>query len=176
MNLLHDFWFIQSIGLVALLFGILTWNAKTRNNIFLLQSVGLLFFTIHYLLLAAYAGAVMCVVTLGRNLIFVNKTKKKWADHRIWFYLVVFVSVFVLFIFWQGWITILPVVGVVVGTSAMSQNRPADIRFYMLITCIIWIPYTLFVHSYSGLLSQIVGILGILIGMYRLDRKSPSIS
>lgn len=170
-NALNNFWFIQAIGAVGLLFVVLTWNAKTRKNIFLLQSINIVFFTVHYVLLSAYAGAAMCIVTLGRNFIFSQKNNKQWAGHKAWYFVIVLASIGVLLTFWQGWITILPVAGVVVGTKAMSQNRPADIRFYMLITCLIWAPYTLVVHSYSGLLSQVVGIVGILMGMYRLDRE-----
>ena len=128
-------------------------------------------FTIHYFLLAAYAGAAMCVVTLGRNFVFIRKNEKKWASHEAWFYVFTLISAGVLVVFWKGSITILPVVGVIVGMHAISKDRPADIRFYMLIACLIWVPYTLVVHSYSGLLSQLVGIVGILMGIYRHDRK-----
>ena len=102
---------------------------------------------------------------------FIRKNEKKWASHEAWFYVFTLISAGVLVVFWKGSITILPVVGVIVGMHAISKDRPADIRFYMLIACLIWVPYTLVVHSYSGLLSQLVGIVGILMGIYRHDRK-----
>jgi hypothetical protein len=129
-----------------------------------------MFFIAHYFLLSAFAGAAMCVVTLLRNFVFMQKNEKKWASHPAWFYIFILISVIVLMVFWKGFITILPVLGVIVGIYAMSKDKPSDIRFYMLIASIIWIPYTIVVHSYSGLMSQLVGITGIIMGMYRLDR------
>ncbi|TSD06254.1 MAG: Inner membrane protein [Parcubacteria group bacterium Greene0714_7] len=175
MVLLHNFWFIQFLGAIALVFVVLAWNAKTRRNILFLQSINLIFFIFHYALLSAYAGAAMCLVVLGRNSVFIQANQKKWAKHPVWFYLFSLMSVAVLVVFWKGLITILPVVGVIIGTYAISRDHPKDIRFYMLIACVIWIPYTIVVQSYSGLLSQIVGAVAILMGMYRHDRKKEPI-
>ena len=171
VRLLTNFWFIQSIGIVALVFVVLAWNAKTRKKILRLQSVNLAFFIIHYILLGAYTGALMCVIVLVRNFVFIKKGEKKWASYSIWFYLFSLLSVVALTISWKGSITILPVVAVILGTYGMYKEKPADMRFYNLINCLIWIPYTIVVFSYPGLLSQIIGTIGILMGMYRHDRK-----
>lgn len=174
MNLFHNFWFIQVIGAIALIFIVLAWNAKNRKNIFILQSVNLAFFIVHYLLLSAYAGAAMCTVVLARNFVFMHKTEKKWASHIAWLYGFIIVAIGVLIIFWNGWVTILPVLGVVISMYAMWKDKPAQMRFFMLMSCIVWIPYTLIVQSWPGLFSQIIGVIGILVGMYRLDRNNKS--
>lgn len=170
-SFLENFWFIQIIGAIALVFIALAWNAKTRKNILLIQSVSMMFFVAHYTLLSAYAGAAMCAVVLGRNFVLLQEDEKNWASHWTWFYFFIFISMGVLAFFWNGWISALPVMGAIVGIYGMWKENPADIRLYMLVASSIWIPYTIAVHSYSGLLSQIVGIAGILVGMYRHDRK-----
>lgn len=171
LNFLYNFWFIQALGAVALIFVILAWNAQTRKKILELQSINLALFIAHYLLLNALAGAIMCAIVLARNLVFIEKNDAKWASHPAWLYIFVALSVSGVLLSWKGLITILPAVGVVLGTYAISRNNPAEIRFFMLIACVIWIPYTIVVHSYAGLFSQIVGIIGILMGMYRHDRR-----
>lgn len=168
---LENFLLIQTIGAIALIFIVLAWNAKTRKSILLLQSVSMILFVAHYTLLSAYAGAAMCAVVLGRNFVLLQEDEKNWASHWTWFYFFIFISLAVLTYFWNGWITILPVLGAIVGIYGMWKENPADIRYYMLIASSIWVPYTIAVHSYSGLLSQVVGIAGILVGMYRHDRK-----
>ena len=174
LTLLHNFWFIQAIGGVALVFVILAWNARERKNIFLLQSINLVLFAIHYWLLSAEAGAAMCLVVLARNVVFSQKGEKKWASSPLWLYAFIIISVGVLGIFWEGWTTILPVVAVIISMYAMWKDNPADMRWYMLISCLVWIPYnTIAVPSLSGLFSQLIGIAGLLLGMYRLDRKKP---
>jgi hypothetical protein len=170
VELLTNFWFIQGIGAIALIFVFLAWNAKTRKGILFLQSINLVLFIVHYALLSALAGAAMCLVVLARNMVFIQKNDKRWANHPAWFFLFSTVSVGVLAVFWNGWITLLPVAGVIVGTYAIAKDSPAQIRFFMLIACVLWIPYTIVVHSYSGLLSQLVGAAGILTGMYLHDR------
>jgi hypothetical protein len=171
LSLFHNLWFINAIGGIALVFIFLSWNAKSRKKILTLQAINLVFFTVHYFLLSAYVGAAMCVVSIGRNYVFIKKNEKKWANHWWWFYFFTLISAGVLVIFWKGWITILPVVGIIVGMHALTKDKPSEIRFYMLIACIIWVPYTIVVQSYSGFLSQAIGIISILIGMYRHDRK-----
>lgn len=166
-----NFWLVQAIGAVALVFVFLSWNAKERKNIIALQSINLAFFIVHYLLLSAFVGAAMCVIVLGRNIVLLKKDTKRWASHPAWFYVFSLTAVSVLAFSWNGWISVLPVIGVITGMYGMWHDRPSDMRFYMLIASVIWIPYTIAVYSYSGLLSQIVGTMAILIGMYRHDRK-----
>lgn len=170
-GILTNFWVIQSIGAVALVFVVFAWSQKTREKMIKSQSINLILFTIHYLLLGAYTGAIMCVIVLFRNFVFLRKGIKKWASHKIWLYFFYLISTIGLIFSWKGLITILPVVAVILGTYGMYKEKPSEMRFYNLINCLIWIPYTIVVYSYSGFLSQIVGISGILIGMYRHDRK-----
>ncbi len=168
---LHNFWVVQGIGAVALIFVVLGWNSKSRTKILKFQSINFVLFIIHYLLLSAYIGAVTCLITLARNMVFIKKGEREWASHPAWFWIFSALSVAALVIFWKGWITILPVAGIILGTYAVSRTKPKEIRFYMFIACLIWLPYTIVVHSYSGLISQIVGAVGMLMGMYRHDRK-----
>jgi NADH:ubiquinone oxidoreductase subunit 6 (subunit J) len=170
-DLLHNFWFIQFIGAVALLFQFVAWSAKSRKRILSLQSVNLLILAVHFVLLAAYIGAVMNLIAFARNAMLIKKDNKPWPNRWIWFGLFALLSIGTLSFSWQGYIATLPVAAVIISMYALWDNRPSHIRLYMFIACLVWIPYTLAVDSYSGLISQIVGIIGISIGMYRYDRR-----
>lgn len=169
--ILHNFWSIQIIGFLALIVGVFAWNVKTRVKILNLQSVSSALFVIHYFLLGAYTGALMSGLIILRNFVFSEKKKKKWANHSFWIYFFMLLATTVLVLFWQGLPSILPVAGVILGTFALSRDKPKDMRFFMLLTAFAWIPYTIIVHSYSGLISQIISTAGIIVGMFRLDRK-----
>ena len=171
-NFLHNFWFVQGIGVLGLIFSILSWNSSTRKKILELQSVNSILFFIHYILLGAFPGAVMNLVSLARNQVFVRKDNQKWASYKAWFYVFILLSLLGLTLSWQGTISILPAVGVIIGTYGVYQENPARIRFLILIACFVWIPYTIVVKSYPGLVSQLVAISGILLGMYRHDRRN----
>lgn len=170
-EIIQNFWFIQGIGAVGLVFEIISWNSKNRKKILTNFSIYQAFFIIHYFLLGTYIGAVSCVITLCRNLVFMKKGEKKWASHFIWYWVFVSLSSLSLLIFWKGWITILPVVGIFLGTYSISREKPSEMRFYMFLACIPWVPYTIVVQSYSGLISQLVALIAISIGMYRHDRN-----
>ncbi len=174
MKLITNFWFIQFIGIIALVFITLAWNAKTRKKILDLQGIGGGIFVIHFLLLNAYTGALINVVMVLRNLVFAQRDRKRWANSKWWLYVFIFLSVLVLIFFWQGWPSILPVIGLIVGTYGLFRENPKEMRFFILLTALVWIPYTIIVHSYSGLLNHVVSNLGLLVGMYRLDRKKLS--
>jgi len=170
-SVFHNFWFIQTVGVIGLIFSILSWNSSTRKKILQLQCWNSLAFLVHYFLLGALAGALMNILVLGRNFVFMKKGERTWADHIAWFYIFSLLSVVGVLLSWKGFITILPAIGIIIGTYAIYQNSPAKIRLFILIACLVWVPYTLVVKSYAGFVSQIVAIVGIIIGIYRLDRK-----
>lgn len=170
-SIFHNFWFIQTLGGIALFFGVIAWNSNTRTKILRFQSINSALFAIHYILLGALSGALMSVVILLRNFVFSQQKEYAWARHKAWIYFFMILSVITVGFFWQGWPSLLPVCGVIIGTYAVSRKKPKDIRYYVFITLLFWAPYTLLVHSYSGLASQIITGVGILIGMSRLDRE-----
>ncbi|HEX8591631.1 MAG TPA: YgjV family protein [Candidatus Paceibacterota bacterium] len=169
-ELAQGFWAAQGVGGIALLFQLLAWNAGSRTGILRLQSVNLATFALHYLLLGAISGAVMSLVAFLRNLVLLQKYKHRWAAHSMWYYGFIVLSIGLVLVGWNGWLSLLPVAAVIVSIHALWQDHPSRIRFYMLIACLIWIPYTLAVSSYTGFVSQLVGIVGITMGVYRHDR------
>ena len=171
-GILQNFWVIQGIGSVGLIFVVLAWNSPTRLKIIKRQSISVSIFIIHYFLLGAYSGAMMSFVTLFRNLVFFQRGKRKWANSQLWIPVFILVCIISISFVWNGWISILPMIGVILGIFSISREKPAHMRLLMLLASLTWIPYSIIVHSYSGLINQIVGVTAILVGMYRHDRKS----
>lgn len=170
--MLNNFWIIQGVGVLGLLFSIIAFQNKIRKNILRFQSVSGIFFIIHFFLLSALAGAAMSVIVVIRNFVFEKKETNSWARSPIWFILFVVAGGVSVLLLKQGLISILPAIGVFFGTLAMWQNKPKYIRIYMLLSGLSWVPYLIVVRSYPGLIAQLIGGISLLIGMYRLDRKS----
>ncbi len=114
-------------------------------------------------------------MVIARNLIFNQKHKKKWAKHPA--LLVLFMIALGLggVFSWQGWVSLFSVAGTMVGTYGMWKSDPWKMRLYIFIACMIWIPYTLVVHSYTGLISQLVAMGAILVARIRLSGEKPEI-
>jgi hypothetical protein len=170
-GIFSSFWFVQGIGAIGLLFSIIAFQMKDRKSILGYQSVSAVFFVFHFLLLSAYVGAGMNIIVAIRNFVAEKKNRAVWAGSLIWPYIFSIASVVVLLFLKQGWVSILPVIGVIGGTIAVWKNKSSEIRLYMLLSGLVWIPYTIIVHSYPGLVTQLIGGIALLAGMYRLDRK-----
>lgn len=169
--MLSKFWIAQIIGVIALLLTIYTWNRKNRSEILITQCVSSIVYIIHYVLLSAFTGAIMNALVIGRNLTFDLKHKKQWAKHPGLLFGFILILCAGGALSWQGPISIMGTLGTIVGTYGMWQNDPWKMRFYIFIACAIWIPYTIVVHSYSGLISQLVAMFAILIAKYRHGRE-----
>ena len=154
----------QCIGIIALTFNVVAFQGTARKQILRGQVLGAVFFAVHFFLLAAYVGALVNLIVMLRTIIF-ERIK------RSIFWLVLFIGVLlcVLVFTSKGWITAFPVLGTMIGTYALWQDKPAAIRFFFILSAIVWVPYTILVDSYAGLFNQIIVTVALLMGIYSLD-------
>lgn len=164
-----NFWFVQFIGIVGVLLYAYAFQSKNRKPILLFQSIGSLVFFLYYWLLSAYIGAVLNFIVIFRNLVSDAKTKHSWAKSKAWMYTFIILSLIALVFFWQGPLSILPALGIILGTYASWRDEPFKIRFFMLLATLVWVPYSIAIHAYSGLLSHFILLAFIFIGMYKHD-------
>lgn len=160
----------QGVGIVALVITLFSYQSKTRDQILNRQLFGSVFFVVHFLMLFAWTGVAMNVVVILRNWVFSLREKYIWAKHWSWIVIFILLSIGVLFFSWEGLISLFPAAGVIIGVFARWQEQPKYIRILMLIGTLAWIPYTVFVHSYPGTITQLATIAAIIYGMYKHDR------
>lgn len=159
------FLFAQAIGVIALTVTIVAFQRKSRKQILLGQMVGSFLFSVHFFLLGAYTGALTSIVVVARNFVF-----ERFKRNVIW--LIIFIGVLfsLVFISWRGWSSLLPVVATTFATYGAWQENPRIIRFLLILACLIWIPYLLIVHSYPGLINQVITTISLVISVVRNDR------
>lgn len=159
----------QSIGFVALVVSVFVFQKNKRKSMLLLQMVASFIFMVHYLLLGAITGATMNFINTFRNYIFSQKERWHWASSSFWLYF--FISVFIIsgLITWQGYISILPIIGMVIGTISFWMNDPRRIRLFSLVSPPLWFIYNFISHSYPGMIVEIINITSIIIGIIRFD-------
>lgn len=166
---MNVFWIAQSIGAVALAIAVFSYQSKTRNRLLNRQIVSSVFFIVHFVLLSAWTGVLVNIIVVIRNLVFARKETHTWANHFGWVLFFFALSGGALYFSWQGLISLFPVASVLIGTYGRWQERAAQIRIYALVGCLLWIPYTLVVHSYAGTATQLIAATGVLVGMFRHD-------
>lgn len=163
------FWIAQGIGLIALLFLVLSFISRNRSDILSHQITGSVIYMLHFAFLSAWTGVAMNGIVALRNWVFGKNGTHAWAKHQGWMWAFMALSIGALLFVWEGYISLLPATAMVVGTYARWQHEEWRLRLLALLGVVLWIPYTVAVYSYAGTLTQIVmGIAGVY-GILRHD-------
>lgn len=157
--------FVQFFAILFLIFFTLSYHAKTRRNILLIQLLGVLSLTLHFFLLHAWTGFAVQVVHVFSVILFLFKDKRKFLKSN--FVLFSFFVVYFVFtlITWEGYFSFFAFLGISSGTLARWQNKPNSIRTILIFTSIFWIIYDLSVKSYGGIISETVLLISVIISL-----------
>lgn len=116
--------------------------------------------TIQYALIGAYAGAVLNFIMCGREIIFLNKGKKRWADSHVWFFvfiLLVLVSpVYSIVSGKEGWLAIMPACGSVIAVIALGQENPHRLRILAVVGSVPWLIYAIITGNIGATVTNIL--------------------
>ena len=88
----------QIIGLALIIWDFFIYVQKSHEKILIFKCAGDLMSVVQFAFCGAYTGAALNVVMAFREIIFLNKTKHKWASGKIWLYIfiaLIFLSPFV---------------------------------------------------------------------------------
>jgi len=164
------YWIGQSLGVVAVILGFLSYQVRTRKKLMLLQTATTLVFVLHYLLIGAMSGMALNAVGLLRNIVYSNR-EKKFFSGRFWPIAFAVIMGFMGLLSWQGWYSIFVVVGLVINTLALALPDPQKIRKSILITSPLVLTYDAFALSVGGIIYESVAILSSLVGILRFRKQ-----
>ena len=171
---------IQTIGIVAMAFNILSFQCKQQRSIIVMQFFGSLFFCVHFYLLGAMTGALLNAVAIFRALVYSNKKLFK-ADHEIWLVLFCQLSMacYAAAFLWlkveptpaRFVLEILPVVGMTLSTFSFRAEGAKGLRLLWFFSSPLWLIYNICSKSGGGTICETFAIISILTAMFRLNRK-----
>ena len=162
--------FVQAIGVIALICGLLSFQQKKRKQILVFQMLAHILFVFQFLLLGAYTGACLDFIAFIRTLIFSNN-QKKWASSSLWVVLFLVIMLVAGILTWDNVYSIFAIIASCLATVAMWVKSERYIRLISLFVGPCWFVYCLVNGSYSGAFNELLGIASIIIGMVRLDRN-----
>lgn len=159
----------QIIGIVAMLFNILSFQCKKNKHLMLMLGAGSVLFSLNYILIGAYAGAGFNLINILRSIFVVNK---KTHNNKM------FVSVCVLYMltaavtFENLW-TLILLSSQFVATYVMWYKDGAVIRklqtFYV---SPIWLINNIFVSfTIGGIICEVFVIASALISFVRYGKN-----
>ncbi len=171
----------QVIGIVAMLFNILSYQSKKQKNIIALQLCGGALFSVNYLMLGATVGGILNILAAVRAIVFLFKEKLK-TDRLPWLFgfIACFIAVYVLNFTLFGKeptainlvIEILPVIGMTALSIGFRLKNASDVRKCGLISSPAWLIYNIYAGSWGAIICEIMTLGSIFIGMFRHDRKT----
>lgn len=174
----------QGVGFVALFVSFFIFQQKEKGRTLGFKLADDLLWAGHYFLLgpASYAAACLNCVCVLRELIFMQRGKKRWASHVIW--LPIFILINWAFaavpIIWgvKGDFSALTtadayqlfsILGTTMAVIGLYVKSPRLMRAIMLPAQILWLIYSVIVVSIPATISNSIMIVSILISILRYD-------
>ena len=144
---------IQLIELLGTVLYFLSYQCRSTRNLFRVQFLSYLFYTVHLFLLGAVTGGVSYLINtfrsvcLGSGRSFAQSWKMGTA--------ICLMQAACLVLTWESWISVLPVAANIAATLAGYTRNAKTIRYTgMLINSPLWIVYNLCVGSWAGVLDE----------------------
>lgn len=164
-----NFIIAQVFGAIALIVLIISLQKNNKKTLLKYQIFSSLLYAIQYVFLNAYTGCLMNLACMGRNIAF-----NKYQDKKPPIYLLIIV-IFLMIAFsaftYVGYISLLPMIAVILYSIAVWNGNLKVIRNIELISCSLYIIYNINVQAYTGLVATIIEFIGALIALVRFDIK-----
>ena len=160
----------QIIGIIAFIIAFFAYQAKTSKKLLIVQTLAIACFCIHYLMIGATTAFALNVINVIRNIIYLNNDKKIFS-YKWWPYLLSVIMVAVGAFTWQGWFSVLLIIGLAVNTVCMSMPSSQSIRKSLLFTCPPVLIYNIIVWSWGGMVNETLTIISSIIGIVRYARS-----
>ncbi len=161
----------QIIGLLAVATFLLSYQQKKRSNIIILNVISRCLYILQYLLLGAFAGAVLDILGALSSVIAGKKHTPLIKKHTA----AILIAVNTCIIFAgagialanQSWLDLFSLAGVLLHTSAFWISDEKIIRRVSLLGSPFWFVYNFLSRAYGSAIGDILTICSILIAMFR---------
>ncbi len=147
------FWIAQLLGLEALLLSIISYRKKGNNKTIMLQAVSSFCYVVHYLLLGAYSGFLICLLDFFRDVMYYKSTN----DKLIFLFFTPF-YIWIGILNYSKFIDSLPIIASINDGYIFTKYKKL-ILIGSIISSILWICYDLTYKSYSGALTSLIIIV-----------------
>ena len=158
------FYFIQLIGFVAWILLALSYYRKDTNHILVFQIISTVLFCLHYLLLGAYSGLLICVYEVIRDYSYYRTDKDNYIF--IGSVIVYIISAIITF---TTILDLFPYIASMIDGFFLTKKR-VIVVLGAIVTYTLWLIYDLYAKSYSGAITDgIIIISNLYILIFRKD-------
>ena len=161
---------IRFFGIVGLILCVIPFQFKKHKHIVLCKMFSELSFAFQYILMGAYTGALVDLISGFRNFLFckfVEKGRSTLPVIIIFSSIVISIGVFT----WSGVLSVFPVLAKVLTTVSYGMKNEKALRLITLPSCIFWIIYNFSVGGWEALIGDFLAFCSIIIAIYKFDIK-----
>ena len=153
--------------LINAIFFALSFFAKSKVQLLLLQIVSYIFFSLQYLVVGAYTGAIVVAVDAMRIIAFyfIEKYKNTNTVRLAAGAIFIVICIVSTALTWDKWYSILPALGTIAVIISIMINKLLVIKIVSLITCPFQLVYMILIKSYLNIIIEVCIIIAISIAV-----------
>ena len=170
----------QSVSIVAMAMNVLSYQQKSKNGVITFQLIGGLLFSISFLMLGSYMGALLNLLGFARAIVYLNP-KRFRSESILWLYgftLLYLFSYVATFLLLDTEPTVknlivefLPVIGMTAGHVGIYLGKARTIRYLGYISSPSWLIYNIITFSIGAIICEVINLVSITVGVLRFDIK-----
>ncbi len=164
----NNFLIAQILGIVALIVLVISWQQEKKKALLHCQIVSGLLFSIQYLFLHAYTGAIIHFLSAVRNFVFSRYPKRAPLSFLI---LILGLGTFLSLLNYDGWISLFPLIAYLLYGTAVWIGNLLGIRLANVISDLLGILYNFYVAAYVSLVTSVIELFSTLVSIYRFHIK-----
>lgn len=165
---------INLFGVIAIVSVLVSYQMKERDKIFILYIVATFSWIIYFILQGNLVSGIMCVISVCRSLVFMQRGKKKWAESAWWlvvfFVLMVGATIFT----YRDWRDIFALLATALGTIAFFMVKEKHIRYVNVVAYVFWILNSVTNLYVVSTISDVATLISLLIAIYRFRKTERS--
>ena len=155
----------QIVGYVAIAESVFIFISNKREKILIFKLIDDALWFTNMLLMGAYTGAVLNAIAIVREIVFFNRSKKKWATHKFWLFFFMIIMLVSPVLTWAGPVSILPAMGSCVAVVCFYAEKPIMTKCLAYFGQGAWLAYAVLTKNWSSTICNIIALVSATIGI-----------
>lgn len=163
------FFIAQFLSGIAIIINIISIQQKEKRKILFLFVLANLLFSIHFLLLKGYSGAVTCcIATVQTSISYYYETKQK-VFPKVFIPIYIAVSILCGLFSYRTYFDLLPILCSIIYVFSIMQTKVKQIRLFTLFKVAVWVIYDFSVGAYIAGINDLILTISTMIAIIRRD-------
>jgi hypothetical protein len=160
------------IGTIAIVFLFVSFQLKDRSKIIVVNMIGSLGWTFYFMLQGDLASGLTGAVSLIRTIIFLFRTKYKWAKSVVWLFVFLSITAFFTISTYRTWRDLIPLFATTMATLSFYMINEKHIRLFSMGCYAGWFLNSITKFYWIALVSDVCTLTSVIISFIKYNRKS----